>query len=79
MTTTDEERGANREKIKRLVILIVTALVAAGAGRASAPAATGTATVEHHIKLSGQLDCSVKGPIPVKLEHRLEVVPLVKK
>lgn len=76
-----EERGVNREKIKRIVILLVTALVAGGVGRATVTAPVVPADYAALDKRLTVLEASMDGVL--KLEHKplkvLVIYPDVKK
>lgn len=79
MTNASEERGANREKIKRIVILIVTGLIAAAGGYQQGK--SGSVPGEIKLVLDKPLQCVLVDKIGVDVTGKLglEVVEKVVK
>lgn len=82
MTKVDEERGANREKIKRVAILIVSVLLAAAGsyreGRLDG-AATATVPAEVKLVLDGPIQCALTGKLPVDVTGKIGLEVIEKK
>jgi len=77
MTNVSEERGANREKIKRLLILAATALVTFGVGRATVTAPAPLAGERQPLRIDLALKEPIKAVLSDTITVRVEVVPLI--